>query len=297
MNRDAQMAVVAARLAMEDAGVRSGATYASEDIALFGATGMTGLPVEEISRLVECSAGQDGSLDLNRLGQVGLKRVRPVLSFKILANIPICFVSIFEGIRGENGVYTPWEGQGARAIEAGVRAIRQGRAACALVGGCDVKTHEFSFISLQQLGVFDSWRDQGRGIVPGEGAAFLVLENESAARDRGGRMYARFARCSFATAGPRVPLAACPPVHGQTRLRRGYAGQASCPWHPQDDCLTRDGTSHAGGTLERTFATVLSRMDLADPRCRLSPPPTANLSLPTPSVPLWRRRGSDLQVG
>ena len=218
MNRDAQMAVVAARLAMEDAGVQVGATYASEDIALYGATGMTGLPVDEISRLVECSAGEDGSLDLNRLGQVGLKRVRPVLSFKILANIPICFVSIFEGIRGENGVYTPWEGQGARAIEAGVRAVRQGRAACALVGGCDVKTHEFSFISLQQLGVFDSWRDQGRGIVPGEGAAFLVLENESAARDRGGRIYARFVGCSFATAGPRVPLAACPPVHGQTGL-------------------------------------------------------------------------------
>lgn len=199
MNRDAQMAVVAAHLAMGDAGIAVDETYPSDQIALYGSTGLTGLPVDEIRRLVEFSAAADGSLDLQRLGQVALKRVRPVLSFKILANIPICFVSIFEGIRGENGVYTPWEHHGAQAIAAGVRAIRHGRTHCAVVGGCDVKTHEFAFIALQQQGYFDSWRRAGRGIVPGEGATFLVLENEEDARRRGARIHARIREYGLAT--------------------------------------------------------------------------------------------------
>jgi len=144
---------------------------------------------------------EDGSLDLVRFGGVTLKRVRPVLSFKILANMPICFVSIFENIRGENAVYTPREGQGAVAIAAGVRAIRERRTLCALVGACDVKTHEFSFVSLQQLGVFNSWRRQGRGPIPSEGAAFLVLEDADRAVARGARIYARVRDCRFGVIG------------------------------------------------------------------------------------------------
>lgn len=207
MNRDAQMAVVAAHLAIADSGIVVDQTYPGEEIALYGATGLTGLPVDEIQRLVQLSAADDGTLDLQRLGQVALRRIRPVLSFKILANIPICFVSIFEGLRGENGVYTPWEYHGAQAIIAGVRAIRHGRASCAVVGGCDVKTHEFAFIALQQHGYFDSWRHDGSGLVPGEGAAFLVLENEDDARRRGAHVHARIRDYGLATHRKREPLA------------------------------------------------------------------------------------------
>jgi len=191
MNRDAQMAVVAARLAMNDAAVRAGKTYPAEEIALFGSTGTAGMSTTEIARIVQHAAGEDGLLSLERFGRVALKRVRPVLSFRILSNMPICFVSIFENIRGPNAVYTPWEGQGAQAIAAGVRAIRRGDVQCALVGGCDVKCREVSFLSLQQLGVFESWKRCGQGTVPGEGAAFLVLEERESAIKRGQHPYAR----------------------------------------------------------------------------------------------------------
>jgi len=191
MNRESQMAVVAARRAIEDAALEPGVSYPPEEIALYGATGLSGMASPEIARLVGDASAADGSLDLERFGRVTLRRIRPVLSFKILANMPVCFVSIFENLRGPNAVYTPWEGNGAQAIAAGIRAIRAGDAPCALVGGCDVKTHSLSLITLQQLGIFDSWTKHGDGCLPGEGAAFLVLESGQQAARRGARIYAR----------------------------------------------------------------------------------------------------------
>jgi 3-oxoacyl-(acyl-carrier-protein) synthase len=214
MNRDAQLAVAAARLALEDARVTSANTYAPEEIALFGATGLAGLPLGAVAPLIRVSAGPNGAFDLRRFGQAGLKAVSPILSFKILSNMPLCFVSINENIRGPNAIYTPWEGEGAQAIEAGVRALQGGDARCALVGGCDVKTHELAFASLQQMGLFDGWSgnqlqalgapassparptvqnttgDAGvPSLVPAEGAAFLVLETEKDALARKARQY------------------------------------------------------------------------------------------------------------
>jgi 3-oxoacyl-(acyl-carrier-protein) synthase len=191
MNRDAQMAVVAAHLAMADARVNSDTTYLAEDIALYGSTGIAGMSVEEITTIIQYAANKDGDLNLESFGKIALKRVRPVLSFRILANMPICFVSIFQHIKGPNAVYTPWEGHGAQAIAAGIQAIKSGLAQCALVGGCDCKRRELSFINLQQLGVFESWKKFGRGSVPGEGSVFLVLEEEGAASQRGNKVYAK----------------------------------------------------------------------------------------------------------
>jgi 3-oxoacyl-[acyl-carrier-protein] synthase II len=199
MNRDAQLAVGAARLALEHAGVKSGVTYRPEEIALFGATGLAGLPLQEVAPLIKVSADIDGEFNLDLFGQSGLKAVRPILSFKILSNMPFCFVSINENIQGPNGIYTPWEGNGAQAVEAGIRALKAGDARCALVGGCDVKTHEMAFASLQQQGLFSSWCKTGNGIVPGEGAVFLVLENERVAFARGARIYGHIAAVSLST--------------------------------------------------------------------------------------------------
>lgn len=199
MNRDAQLAVAAAHLALEDAGVKPGATYAPEEIGLFGATGLAGLPLAEVVPLVKASTGPDGQFDPRRFGQAGLRAVSPILSFKILSNMPLCFVSICENIQGPNGIYTPWEGQGAQAVEAAIRALECGDASCALAGGCDVKTHELAFLSLEQHGLFASWRQNQAGLVPGEGAVFLVLETAERAAARGARAYARVSGFSLCT--------------------------------------------------------------------------------------------------
>jgi 3-oxoacyl-[acyl-carrier-protein] synthase II len=193
MNRDAQLAVAAAHLALRDARLRGSDYYRPEEMALFGATGTAGLPLAEVGPLMRASTAADGRFDLTRFGQAGLRAINPLLSFKVLGNMPVCFVSICENLQGPNAVYTPWEGQGAQAIMAGVRALQQNRARCALVGGCDVKTHELGFLGLQQQGLFRSWQLQQPGLVPAEGAVYLVLENETEAAARQARVYARVA--------------------------------------------------------------------------------------------------------
>lgn len=207
MNRDALLAVAAARRAIQDAGLIVGRHHSADRVGLFGATGLAGIPLEEVRPLIQHSADAAGQFDLQRFGQAALRRVRPVLTFKILANMPMCFVSIFESIRGENGIYTPWEGQGAQAIVAGIRAIQAGRADCALVGGCDVKTHLLGFLALQQHGLFRSWAEAGVGPVPAEGAIFLVLEEEHGARQREAKIYARIGGWGLCTARPGEPRA------------------------------------------------------------------------------------------
>ena len=190
MNRDAQMAVVAAKRALTDARLCVNETYPAQSMALYGSTGVATMTVQDMERIIRFAADEQGTLDLERFGRLGLQRIRPVLSFKILANMPICFVSIAHQIKGPNAVYTLWEGHGAQALIAGIQAIHRGHVPCALVGGCDVATRELSFINCQQLGLFESWRQQGHGCIPGEGAAFLVLENAAMARQRGQTIYA-----------------------------------------------------------------------------------------------------------
>jgi len=199
MGRDALLAVAAARLALQDSGIVFGRDCSPEDVALVGATGMAGLPFGEIEALVRASADDHGWFDLRLFGEKGLRVTRPVISFKILNNMPLCFVSIFEGIQGTNLIFNPWEGQGALAIWEGIRCIERGEARLAVAGGCDCKSHNLAFVTLQQYGMFDSWRRSGTGMVPGEGAGFLVLERASVARKRKACIYCLFRRVGHAS--------------------------------------------------------------------------------------------------
>jgi hypothetical protein len=241
MNRDAQLAVAAAQLALADARLVVGRDYPPEEVGLFGATGTAGMPLAEVAPLLRASTGESGRFDLGQFGRVGLRSISPILSFKILSNMPVCFVSLCHHIQGANAVYTPWEGQGAQAIAAGIRAMNEGDARCALVGGCDVKTHELAFLGLEKEGLFRSWKAEGAGVVPGEGAAFLVLETEQNAAARGARAYARVAGYAFGTCWNETHRAEtwagllgglC--ERARTRAADSTAGQASQP-APRDD--------------------------------------------------------------
>lgn len=92
---------------------------------------------------------------------------------------------------------------GANAIGHGAELIRKRHADCVLTGGFEALT-ELTFVGfdcLQALSTrdcrpFDVHRD---GLMLGEGAAFLVLENEEAARERGARILCRLSGYGHST--------------------------------------------------------------------------------------------------
>ena len=256
MNREAQLAVAAAHLALEDAGLGRERNYRPEEIGLFGATGLAGLPLAEVAPLIKASAGAGGRFDAGRFGRDGLKAVRPILSFKVLSNMPLCFVSICENIQGPNAIYTPWEGQGAQAVEAAVRALDCGEARCALAGGCDVKTHELAFLGLEQQGAFASWQKRRAGPVPGEGAAFLVLEEEGNAAARGARIHARLSGFSLATRRKGSSgMEACAQTLG--RLRFSGSSLDAIVAAANGDALAEQDENQALATLQIWALTVV----------------------------------------
>ena len=54
--------------------------------------------------------------------------------------------------------------------------------------------------------MFDSWRQRRKGRIPGEGSAFLVLEEETSATARGTPIYARIRDYSVRTQATNTPL-------------------------------------------------------------------------------------------
>jgi len=69
MNHDAVYAVAAARLALRDANVLIGRDYPPEQTALYGATGLAGIAIQEVSPLIRYSADDNGVFDARVFGR------------------------------------------------------------------------------------------------------------------------------------------------------------------------------------------------------------------------------------
>lgn len=122
----------------------------------------------------------DGQLDERLLSGPGRDRYPPLLPLKTLPNMAPAHISINLGLMGENAALAGVSGASMAAMRAGVRAVAEGRAPAALVGGADARV---------DLG---SARDRlrvGEPGAPGEGAALLLIEPRAAAVARGAKIY------------------------------------------------------------------------------------------------------------
>jgi 3-oxoacyl-[acyl-carrier-protein] synthase II len=121
----------------------------------------------------------------------GAKMVSPLGIPQYMPNAGAAAVSMKYGLRGQMYGVVSACSSGAHAIGAALRMIQYGDADAAVAGGAEATLTAFGFAcfnSMQALsptGIsrpFDARRD---GFVMGEGAGVLVLEEESAARERG----------------------------------------------------------------------------------------------------------------
>lgn len=186
MDRTAQMAVVAARLAMADARLSDGG-FDPYEVGVSIGTGIGSLRTfeEEFTTFL----------------QEGPRRVSPFLAPMMIPNMPSGQVSIQLGLRGPSRCIATACATGSDAIGEAFELIRRGPTPLMLAGGVDAAITKFvvaAFCNCKVLSrrndeptrasrPFDRDRD---GFVMGEGAGVVVLEERGHAQARGARVYA-----------------------------------------------------------------------------------------------------------
>lgn len=182
LDRSAQLALVAAREAMQQADLELDPAQASRRGAIMAA-----------------AIGQS-SLDAGYLALYGegASRVHPLTVPRVMPNAPASHLSIEFGLRGPCYAVASACASGNHAIALAADTIRAGRAEVILAGGADASVVVGVFKSWEALRVLsaDTCRPFSRdrtGLVLGEGAAVLVLEDWDHARRRGATILAEVA--------------------------------------------------------------------------------------------------------
>ncbi len=134
----------------------------------------------------------------------GIRAVDPTLAINTFVGAASCEIAIELGFSGPNATNGMSCASATIAIGEGFRLIRDGQADVALTGGVEAPLASLTFGSFAIIRAmstrnddpahacrpFDAGRD---GFVMGEGAAAIVLESLSHARQRGARIYAEVA--------------------------------------------------------------------------------------------------------
>ncbi|HZN54007.1 MAG TPA: beta-ketoacyl synthase N-terminal-like domain-containing protein [Candidatus Polarisedimenticolaceae bacterium] len=242
LGRPSRFALVAARMAIEDAGIPAldGLRVAVVLATSFGAVAFTEKLVEQI--LIE-----------------GPEAAQPFYFSECVANAAAAQVAIGIKATGANVTLTQREAGPVLALARGAREVAEGRADVAIVGATDEMTpllhgllDRFHATARAEDGRDEAARpfDGGRnGFLAGEGASAIVLEAEEAARRRGARPLARVGR----TASGFDPTATASDWgHGGASLGRRLAamldGQA--PLESIDRIVSGASGSRRGDRLE-----------------------------------------------
>ena len=184
MNRDAQLAVAATSLALEDSKLNREETDPSEIGVAFGAFGIQYTFEEAYVFLEEL----EGDTTLS-----------PIWPLTILPNMSLCHSAIVHNLRGPNIAFCSLTTSGAQAVGEAFKAIQYGETDIFVAGGCSSLNPSYLF-SLDASGFlaheetdpgsacrpFDEKRN---GFAIGEGGAVVILEELSHAQKRNAPIY------------------------------------------------------------------------------------------------------------
>ncbi|MFA6599906.1 MAG: beta-ketoacyl-[acyl-carrier-protein] synthase family protein [Candidatus Omnitrophota bacterium] len=200
MSREIQLAIAASQLAVQDAGI----ALESEDLQRFGlslGTGIINNDLDEMGIGIRTAVGEAGTFEMSKFGQEGIRSLFPLWLLKYLPNMPACHISILHGLRGPSNTITTSASAGTQAVGEAARVIERGDADVMLAGGTDSKLNAMGISRFHLLNLlshqnhvpesaycpFDIRHD---GIVLGEGAGLLVIEELEHARARHANIYA-----------------------------------------------------------------------------------------------------------
>ena len=210
-DRFTQLALLAARLALEDAGGLD--NYESRRIGVSIGSGMGGFSTFESSALRKF-------------------RNQPVPPFTVprtMANSAAAWIAIKHGFKGMNLTSSTACSSGANAIGAALDLLRAGRADVVVAGGAEACVLPLTINGFEILHALTTTSNdnpagasrpfaKGRdGFVMGEGAGILILEKEEQARSRGAKIYAELAGYGQACDATHIVM---PDMEGQIAAMR-----------------------------------------------------------------------------
>lgn len=200
MARDIELAVVAAKLAAEDAGLVTPGTaegaepgVAAERFGCHIGAGLIAADENELAAALAESTDDHGVFSLTRWGDGGMQQLTPLWLLKYLPNMLACHVTIIHEARGPSNTITCGEASGGLSIGESLRVIQRGAADACFCGGAESRLNPMAFFR-QVLGArlaatgetvrpFD--RD-ATGTAVAEGGGILVIETAANLERRGG---------------------------------------------------------------------------------------------------------------
>ena len=200
MCRESQMGVAAAQRALADAALTDGSFDPERAGVVFGSDYMLTLPEDFTAGIQRC-LGPDGNFDFGRWAVEGMPQLTPLWLLKYLPNMPASHVAIYNDMRGPNNSITLREASANLAIGEAFRTIARNSADLIVTGATGSRVHPMKFVhSITQEEVAGNGADPARasrpfdlnrsGMVLGEGAGVVVLEELSHAQARGAKIYA-----------------------------------------------------------------------------------------------------------
>jgi 3-oxoacyl-(acyl-carrier-protein) synthase len=248
------LAMRAAIEAFESSGLERGQIEPYR-MAIYTASGQTGLDYTDFSRAFDFAWGADQEPDFRHLGGMPCKLIDPYFSLRTLGNGGMALLSTEFSAKGPSGNFVHSDTAPALALQAACVDIAEGRADAAIVGGFDSLLHPTSLFALNEGGMLSGDAAPFGQIVPAEGAAFFILERRSDALDRGADIFAEILgiECSLDPARSEQNSA-----RGIRRLLRRLP----------DACQSFDFAVSSGNTAADGVADALGPMPLIDSMTR-----------------------------
>jgi 3-oxoacyl-[acyl-carrier-protein] synthase II len=182
-----QYAAAAAQEAIQDAGLDK-TPFEPDRVGAIVGTGIGGISTLETQH--------------RNMLEKGPSRISPFFIPMMIANMASGFISIRWNLKGPNLATVSACSSGANAIGDALDTIRENRADVMVCGGAEATLTELCFAGFSSMKAMSTRNDEPErasrpfdrdrdGFVMGEGAGIVVLEEETYARKRGARIYAR----------------------------------------------------------------------------------------------------------
>jgi 3-oxoacyl-[acyl-carrier-protein] synthase II len=265
MCREIEMGVASAQLCLQDSGLQLDQVAPERVGTMFGSDYILTMPSEYVDGIRNClDAG--GKFQMDVWGEKGLPKVEPLWLLKYLPNMPASHVAIHNDLRGPSNSLTMREASANASIAEAVTTIRRGIADAMLTGSTGTRLHPLRTVHVALQEDLASGHDgpasacrpfdrQRTGMVLGEGAGCLMLEDFEFARKRNARILGEVTGFASSTVADRNSVA---------NLRQAFLNVFEGVLH-NAGCQPRDvGHLHAHGlsTMEcdRAEASAIAEL-------------------------------------